>query len=74
MDESKKKFKIVYNHKNSTFTIKTLDEQGVWETRNTFITKAEDNGSMINVEILWRIDYWSYLGYEFVGIKAINLY
>ena len=74
MEESKKKFKIVYNHENSTFTIKTSDEQGVWDTRNTFITKADDNGSMINVEILWRIDYWSYLGYEFVGIKASNLY
>lgn len=71
--KSKKKFKIVYDHAERTYAIVTTDEQGEWYIGRTFITKADNNG-MINVEILWRLEYlYCYLDYEFIGIKAINL-
>lgn len=74
MEVNKKQFKIVFNAENCTYAIWTTNDQGDWRINDTFITKGDSKGSMINVEILWKIDYWSYLGYEFIGIKASNLY
>lgn len=78
MDESKKQFKLVYDSDNHTYTIWAKDDQGLWERKESYGTerKADDSFEsrysdyeMISERILWVINLWTYMDYEFIGIE-----
>ena len=74
MDESKKQFKLLYDLDNHTYTIWVQNDQGYWERNDSYV--AEDawknrygKWQMISERILWMIDFWIYMDYEFIGIE-----
>ena len=78
MDESKKQFKLVYDSDNHTYTIWVTDDQGYWIRKESFATKRKGDDSfesrysdyeMISERILWVINIWTYMDYEFIGIE-----
>ena len=78
MDESKKQFKLVYDSNNHTYTILVQDDQGFWMSKESFVTERKGDDSfesrysdyeMINERILWVINIWTYMDYEFIGIE-----
>lgn len=78
MDESKKQFKLVYDSDNHTYTIWVQDDQGLWERKESYGTERKGDNSfeslhgdyeMISERILWVINLWTYMDYEFIGIE-----
>ena len=78
MEESKKQFKLVYDSDNHTYTIWVQDDQGFWLRKESFVTERKEDGSwesrfsdyeMISERILWVINIWTYMDYEFIGIE-----
>ena len=78
MEESKKQFKLVYDSDNHTYTIWVQDDQGLWLSKESFVTERKEDGSwdsrysdydMISERILWVINIWTYMDYEFIGIE-----
>lgn len=78
MDESKKQFKLVYDSNNHTYTICVQNDQGFWECKESYGTERKGDGSfeslhsdyeMISERILWIINLWTYMDYEFIGIE-----
>lgn len=71
MDESKKQFKLVYDLDNHTYTIWVQNDQGFWVRKEIYVANDSGNGKweMISERILWMIDFWTYMDYEFIGIE-----
>ena len=78
MDESKKQFKLVYDSDNHTYTIWVQNNQGFWERKESYVTERKGDDSfesrygdyeMISERILWVINIWTYMDYEFIGIE-----
>ena len=78
MEERKKQFKLVYDSDNHTYTIWVQDDQGFWSCKESFVTERKEDGSwesrysdyeMISERILWVINIWTYMDYEFIGIE-----
>lgn len=78
MEENKKQFKLVYDSDNHTYTIWVQDDQGYWMRKESYVTERKGDGSfeslhgdyeMISERILWVINLWTYMDYEFIGIE-----
>ena len=78
MDERKKQFKLVYDSDNHTYTIWVEDDQGYWAREESFATERKGDDSfesrysdyeLISERILWVINIWTYMDYEFIGIE-----
>ena len=78
MEESKKQFKLVYDSDKHTYTIWVQDDQGLWDRKESYVTERKGDGSfeslhddyeMISERILWIINLWVYMDYEFIGIE-----
>ena len=77
MDESMKKFKIVYCHDVSTYTIWVTNDEGKWECKDamsTFTKRGKrvkginEDWGLVSERLIWMIDYWNTIGYRFLGI------
>ena len=78
MEESRKQFKLVYESDNHTYTIWAQNDQGFWDRKESYVTERKGDGSfeslhgdyeMISERILWIINLWVYMDYEFIGIE-----
>ena len=78
MEESRKQFKLVYDSDNHTYTLWAQNDQGLWDRKESYVTERKGDGSfeslhddyeMISERILWIINLWVYMDYEFIGIE-----